>query len=202
MLTATYSKNIWRARMFETRSQLGPDKASQFNRDLCKNLLFVFAEGGGVGNPKSKPLWTTYKSFKWEADPTQAVAESAQYLRWAYPKVVDQNTINFYEPSSDALWLKNAWGLWEPDPRTSTKIQLHDCAGVLVPGVAFDRQGHRLGYGKGFYDRVLADFKGLKVGVSFSVQVTEEVLPVEDNDVLMDILVTDTEIIHIRDKRH
>lgn len=201
VLTKSYapSKNVLRAQMLELRSQLGPDKVSQMSRDLCKNLLFVFAEGGGLGDPKNKPLWGAYKSFRWEADPAQAIAESTPYIRWAFPKTLSDSLMEFYEPkATDANWLKNTWGIWEPDPRTSDKQELNSFAGILVPGVAFDRNGARLGYGKGFYDRALSSFKGLKVGVSFSVQVTETALPVNDNDVLMDILVTDNEIIQVR----
>lgn len=203
VLTSMYSKNVWRARMLETRSQLGPEKTSQFNREISKNLLFVFAEGGGLGSAQNKPVWAGYKSFRWEADPSQAVIESAAYLRWAYPQVLSDADLAFFEPApKDALWTKNAWGLWEPDTRTSTRIEVENCRGILVPGLAFDRQGHRLGYGKGYYDRTLAGFKGLKVGVAFSVQVTEETLPCDRCDAMMDIIVTEAEIIRVRDQRH
>jgi 5-formyltetrahydrofolate cyclo-ligase len=114
--------------------------------------------------------------------------------------------MDFYEPKESSKtglgqggtrWLKNSWGIWEPDPETAEKIDLNDCVGVLVPGVAFDRAGHRLGYGKGFYDRALATFRGLKVGVGFSMQVTSETLPFDATDILMDLIVTDREIIRI-----
>lgn len=190
------SKNVWRAKMLDARSELGPDKVAELSRALCKNLLFIFAEGGGLGNPKSKPLWGGYKSFKWEADPTQGIIESSPYLRWAYPKVTGETEMDFFEPfKTDANWLKNKWGIWEPDVRTAEKVNLNEFAGILIPGVAFDRDGRRLGYGKGFYDRALANYKGLKVGVSFSLQIADSNLPHEDNDVLMNLVVTDAEII-------
>jgi 5-formyltetrahydrofolate cyclo-ligase len=63
---------------------------------------------------------------------------------------------------------------------------------ILVPGVAFDRQGNRLGYGKGFYDRVLCGAGGssISVGVCFELQLVES-LPVEDHDQCLDLLVTE-----------
>lgn len=200
MLQTMSSKNIWRARMLQTRSELGPDKTSQLNRDICKQLSFVWIEGGGLGS-STKPVWAAYKSFRWEADADLAVQESSLYIQWAYPRISAQTQeLEFRIPNpTDARWLKNAWGIWEPDPLTSTLISINDAKGVLVPAVAFDRNGRRLGYGKGFYDRALNSFKGLKVGVAFSVQVTSESLPCEDLDVPMDLIVTESEIIRISD---
>ncbi|MDZ4676419.1 MAG: 5-formyltetrahydrofolate cyclo-ligase [Oligoflexia bacterium] len=200
---SSQSKNVWRAHMLETRSELGPDKINQFNREICKNVSSILTEAGGLGDLKHRPLWAGYKSFRWEADPAQAVIECAPSIRWAFPRVLPDTQMEFLEPFlTDCQWIKNSWGIWEPDIRTAEKINLSDCMGVLVPGVAFDRQGHRLGYGKGYYDRVLADFKGLKVGVAFSVQITPETLPHDDQDVAMDLIVTDTEIVRIKTGRH
>jgi len=70
--------------MLETRSQLGPDKISQLNRDLCKNLSFVWTEAKGL-DPKNRPLWAAYKSFSWEADPQLAITEASPFIRWAFP---------------------------------------------------------------------------------------------------------------------
>lgn len=62
---------------------------------------------------------------------------------------------------------------------------------VLVPGVAFDLRGRRLGRGRGFYDRLLTEIRGLKCGVAFDEQVVAEV-PSADHDVLMDFILTPT----------
>ncbi|MBK9295133.1 MAG: 5-formyltetrahydrofolate cyclo-ligase [Oligoflexia bacterium] len=187
------SKNVWRSKMLETRSQLGPDKAAEFNRQICKNLLFVFAE---AGVSKTRQTWASYKSFKWEADPNLAVLETFEIIDWAFPRLNECDLLDFYIPQkSDALWVKNKWGIWEPDPRTSKKIEIKNFNGILVPGLAFDKQGRRLGYGKGYYDKALSGFKGLKVGISYSLQVAGESLPNETNDVLMDLVVTESETI-------
>jgi 5-formyltetrahydrofolate cyclo-ligase len=62
---------------------------------------------------------------------------------------------------------------------------------VLVPGVAFDRHGRRLGRGKGFYDRLLVLIKGATCGVSFDEQVVDEI-PVEPHDVRLNCILTPT----------
>jgi len=60
---------------------------------------------------------------------------------------------------------------------------------ILVPGVAFDWQGHRLGRGKGFYDRLLAAVSGKTCGVGFDQQVVAT-LPVEPHDVRLNCILT------------
>ncbi|MEY2466031.1 MAG: 5-formyltetrahydrofolate cyclo-ligase, partial [Verrucomicrobiota bacterium] len=62
---------------------------------------------------------------------------------------------------------------------------------ILVPGVAFELHGRRLGRGKGFYDRLLADMRGTTCGVAFDEQIVAEI-PVEPHDVHLDYLLTPT----------
>jgi 5-formyltetrahydrofolate cyclo-ligase len=69
---------------------------------------------------------------------------------------------------------------------------------LLVPGVAFSRRGQRLGRGRGFYDRYLESFKGLKIGICFEEQLVDS-LPVEPHDISVDAVVTDGEIVDPRD---
>ena len=68
---------------------------------------------------------------------------------------------------------------------------------VVVPAVAYDRKGNRLGRGKGFYDRFLKATKATKVGVGYEFQLVDE-LPVEPHDVGMDIIVTQETTIVIK----
>ena len=62
---------------------------------------------------------------------------------------------------------------------------------VLVPGVAFDLHGRRLGRGRGYYDRLLSQVGGRTCGVAFDEQVVSEV-PVEAHDVLLNCILTPT----------
>lgn len=68
---------------------------------------------------------------------------------------------------------------------------------VVVPAVAYDRRGNRLGRGKGFYDRLLGDVKATKIGVGYEFQLMDE-LPAEPHDVPMDMVITQTTTIVIR----
>lgn len=187
------SKAVWRAEMLSRRAQIGPQKASELNVELSKNLQSFWS---AAAYPEGS-TWAAYRSFKWEANPSDAIAETQKRFRWIYPKVEGSN-LCFFEPAeSNAQWIKSSYDIWEPDPLTSTEVSIHDCVGVLIPGVVFDRKGHRVGYGKGFYDRTLAGFRGVKVGVGFSQQLIEENLPAEPHDVQMDFIVTDKEILKV-----
>lgn len=66
---------------------------------------------------------------------------------------------------------------------------------IIVPAVAYDRKGNRLGRGKGFYDRLLKTTKATKIGVGYEFQLLEE-LPAEPHDVPMDIVITQTSTIY------
>jgi 5-formyltetrahydrofolate cyclo-ligase len=64
---------------------------------------------------------------------------------------------------------------------------------ALVPGLAFDRRGGRLGRGAGFYDRLLASFRGVACGVGFDGQIVPEV-PVESHDVKLNLVLTPSQL--------
>lgn len=66
---------------------------------------------------------------------------------------------------------------------------------IVVPGIAFDPRGHRIGYGGGFYDRLLKLTRGYKVGLAFQEQIVEN-LPDEAHDVPLDLIITDQTLIY------
>lgn len=88
---------------------------------------------------------------------------------------------------------RGAFGIWEPKP-TCRIIQPEQIDLLLVPGVAFDRQGNRLGRGRGFYDRLLRTIQAPKMGICFDFQLLPEI-PTEPFDQPMDIILTDKRII-------
>lgn len=79
-----------------------------------------------------------------------------------------------------------AFGLREPE---GPAVAAAEVDLILVPGMAFDRNNHRLGRGKGYYDRLLNEINAWKIGVCFDFQRVEEV-PVEGHDVAMDLVVS------------
>jgi 5-formyltetrahydrofolate cyclo-ligase len=90
------------------------------------------------------------------------------------------------------------WGIREPKPGAKEV----DPDILLVPLLLFDRQGYRLGYGGGYYDRTIAGLRARKpviaVGIAFSAQEVESV-PITPRDVRLDLVLTEREVIDLRD---
>ena len=80
------------------------------------------------------------------------------------------------------------FGVREP-AATCAEIPLDQFDLILVPGMAFDAQGNRLGRGQGFYDRLLENISGVKVGVCLDLQVVEKI-PAEAHDARVDFIIT------------
>ena len=64
---------------------------------------------------------------------------------------------------------------------------------LLIPALAFSKKGERLGRGKGYFDRYLENFSGLKIGIGFELQLFDRI-PVEEHDILCDMLITEKNI--------
>lgn len=94
-----------------------------------------------------------------------------------------------------------AYGIREP--ADCRPVPTGDLDMVIVPGVAFDRAGNRLGYGAGYYDRFLSSLgtcggrRALAVGVAFALQVVDS-LPAGPHDVPMDVIITEDGIVDCR----
>jgi 5-formyltetrahydrofolate cyclo-ligase len=80
------------------------------------------------------------------------------------------------------------------EPKKIIKTSIDDVDLIIVPGVGFDKQGNRLGHGKGYYDNLLNNSKALKVALAFEFQVVERI-PVKKHDVAMDRIITEKRII-------
>lgn len=86
-----------------------------------------------------------------------------------------------------------AFGILEPSVIKSA--QENDIDAVLVPGLAFDRSGGRMGFGKGYYDRLLENTGAVKIGLCYDFQLFDTI-PTEEHDVPMDIIITEKEILY------
>ena len=97
------------------------------------------------------------------------------------PRVSGPGALTWHPLTDLAHTLIGSYGIREPDPARVPAAPLPADATVLVPGVAFTRDGHRLGQGQGFYDRVLAEHRGHTIGIAFRCQVVAT-LPTEAHD--------------------
>jgi 5-formyltetrahydrofolate cyclo-ligase len=129
-----------------------------------------------------------YHALPQEADPAlllQALAERGHTI--AYPRVTIRGARLDYHrvPEGEAL-RTGAWGIQEP----AAHFPVAEPDFLLVPLLAFDAKGHRLGYGGGFYDRTIAALQVPAIGVAFSGQEVVS-LPVEPHDIALNGILTE-----------
>ncbi|OGE00801.1 5-formyltetrahydrofolate cyclo-ligase, partial [Candidatus Curtissbacteria bacterium RIFCSPLOWO2_02_FULL_40_11] len=109
------------------------------------------------------------------------------------PALVENDwTISQFK-SLDGL-VKNKYKTLQPKKISAVSSNKIDVA--IVPGVAFDKKGVRLGYGKGVYDNLLKKFKGLKIGLAYEFQIVER-LPAESHDLKTDLIVTEKQVVNL-----
>ena len=104
---------------------------------------------------------------------------------------VTDHKITFYPFKSRSGLVPGKYGIPEPKTQNSKPAEPEL---VLVPGIAFGLCMHRLGYGKGYYDRYLARSFAYRIGVCYDFQVVEK-LPVHEDDQRMDDIVTEKRVI-------
>ncbi|MDQ0213873.1 5-formyltetrahydrofolate cyclo-ligase [Oikeobacillus pervagus] len=86
------------------------------------------------------------------------------------------------------------FGLLEPNPTTTMKVDQKAIQLLIVPGLAYTRGGYRLGFGGGYYDRFLQSYAGETMSLAFSEQLQDE-LPIEQHDLSVEQIITDHEVI-------
>ena len=119
--------------------------------------------------------------------PTQALIDelAAQGKTVLLPRVISDTDMELRRYSGPADLQQGSFGIWEPTGELFTDYDTIDVA--VIPGMAFDNEGHRLGRGKGYYDRFLANLSPTtyKIGLCFSWQRVDHV-PTDAHDIPMD----------------
>lgn len=115
----------------------------------------------------------------------------AQTLKVTVPKV-EGESLGLYEIESVAELAPGVWGILEPQAGSARPADIARIDVVVMPGVVFDPSGHRLGYGKAYYDRMLRSLEHpvIKIALAFEVQMAHRV-PAEAHDVHVDFIVTE-----------
>lgn len=131
----------------------------------------------------------SYATFRSEV-PTRFFFERAARDRkvGAAPRIEGEGLVYVATRSIDEL---APGSLGVPEPRAGESVQ-PDL--VIVPGLAFDPEGGRLGYGRGFFDRFLRTFAGVSVGIAYDFQVVAR-LPLDAQDVPVGIVVTEARVL-------
>ncbi len=133
-----------------------------------------------------------YAAMPKEADPLVLAAHASDMgKRVAYPYCVNATQIVAMQPLAANDLEQGAYGIFAPVPERSVVIPPQEVDFVLVPGLAFDILGGRLGRGAGFFDRYLLETSAFRAGFCFEMQLISE-LPMEEHDLFMDAIFTDS----------
>jgi 5-formyltetrahydrofolate cyclo-ligase len=133
-----------------------------------------------------------YAAVRGELDPAPAArALLERGVSLAFPRVVaDERGLAFHRVEALDELAPGAFGIPEPAPLAPI-VAPAGLDVVVIPGLAFDRRGGRLGWGHGYYDNTLGAAKGaVRVGYGFELQLVE-IVPVEDDDAAMDYVITE-----------
>lgn len=178
------------------RDSISPEERADSDREMQRRIF-------GLSEYREAETVMTYVSFGSEPD-TMAIIETAlsEGKKVACPRCSERPGImDFYYIASIGDLVPGKYGILEPPPSlkagTGANTSENRRYGTLciVPGLCFDRSGLRVGYGGGYYDRVLAGFHGTAVGICYDRCLSDEPLPGERLDRLVGIVVTDKRVL-------
>jgi 5-formyltetrahydrofolate cyclo-ligase len=159
------SKEKIRQQFREARKQLSVSQQQQMNDGLLAMLRLAIKETPEIVMTFcSQPQWG-------EPDAsllTQYIKDAFPSAQIAYPKIIDEEgKMEAIIPTSDSKMIPGKWNI--PEPENGSILDPTRLDWVLVPLLAFDQSGHRVGYGKGYYDRFLQRCRPnvIKLGISF-----------------------------------
>lgn len=136
-----------------------------------------------------------YMSIKNEVYTHDMVGEVLASKKVAVPIVnTEKNEIFPSEIKSFLELSTGTFGILEPSKEFIREISPKEIDLIIVPGIAFDMKGHRVGYGKGYYDKLLKKTNAVRIGLAFELQIVNQI-PKEPHDVPMNKIITEKRII-------
>lgn len=105
--------------------------------------------------------------------------------------------MDFYQIQSLTELKEGSFGILEPDLNTAKKINRYKNSICILPGFAFDKDGYRIGYGKGYYDRFLKEYDGIKIGLCYNSCIAGN-LPHGRFDISADYIVTQKYVLTVK----
>lgn len=155
----------------------------EFDHTYLEFYLEKFSQPGQV--------WGGFQSLNPEPNVNWEKLGAKFQITWAFPKLLG-DSMDFYQ--AEEFSLNTEFHVLEPtDGKLISKTEFN---GLMIPGLLFDNRGYRLGRGKGYYDKYLVDFKGIKVGVCHKEQFLLRPLPIEKWDQMMNSVITNEYIFY------
>lgn len=147
----------------------------------------IFAQVEALPGFKAADTILVYWSIPGEVETHEFIARWHGTKRIVLPKVCGEGIMELREYAPEYMQ-EGYRGIMEPSD-SAPLVPASEIGFAVIPGMAFDRSGGRLGRGKGYYDRLLPSLICLKAAVAYGHQLVEEV-PVEAHDVRMDMVIT------------
>lgn len=186
------SKQLIRQRLLDQRQQLDDSIVVQWSATVQESIL----DSAPYVNAESLALYASFHNeVRTDRLLTAALFANKQVC---YPRL-ENGRIVFVEVAGVEDLATGHFGVLEPQGKkvvAPEKLNL-----ILVPGVGFDRRGNRIGYGFGYYDRVLVECCNAEfVGMAYTFQVVER-LEEEKHDIRLDYLATECEMFEFKHKQ-
>ena len=170
------------------RDALGPEVRADWSARICANIARL---------PAFETARTVliYRSVRGEVQLARLDEEARRRGKTvAYPFCRPDGFMDALVPEDQTAFRRGAFGIEEPDPARSRRLDPGEVDFIVCPCTRFDGEGGRLGMGGGYYDRFLKRTKGFAVIAGFSVQQAES-FPHRPRDVRIPVTVTEKEII-------
>ncbi|MCI5675311.1 MAG: 5-formyltetrahydrofolate cyclo-ligase [Ezakiella sp.] len=175
-----------RKEVLQERDQFDAEKRYEYDEEILTRLLSMKAY-------RDAHTIMSFVSYKSEVDTHDFIKESLRRGKRVAVPVIDwdKRILIASELKSFNELEVGSYGILEPTKEFVRPLDPSFIDFVVVPGAVFDRSGNRIGYGGGYYDKLLPTLKSdaLKVGIAYSFQIREN-LPVEKHDIKIDMLVT------------
>ncbi|MDX9714940.1 MAG: 5-formyltetrahydrofolate cyclo-ligase [Dissulfurispiraceae bacterium] len=182
-------KNELRLTMLSMRDNISYQQREQKNKDILNRLSLIadFIEAN---------VLLPYASFRSEVDTWMIMKEwLGRGRRLLLPRVDNRTgSLGIYEVYDIDDLQRSTYGIMEPDPAKSRNADASEADLILVPGAVFDLSCNRIGYGKGYYDRLLKNRISKAAGLAYDEQIVDS-LPTEPHDAVLDMIVTDKRVI-------
>lgn len=183
------AKKLLRSRMRRARSAISRAAAARAEQAAAAHLL-------GIPELRGAAVVGLYAAIGDELRTSElASALGGRGHTLAFPRIVPgQRALAFHRVGAPAELVPGPLRIPQPSAHAAA-IDIGRIEVLVIPGLAFDHRGCRLGWGRGYYDVTLAhDQRPLCIGYAYACQVVDEV-PCSDRDVLMDMLITDAGVV-------
>ena len=165
-------------------------------QERASKSRFIFMQLKEFPEWKNAEVVFTYVSFGSEVDTILLIKECLKAgKKVAVPKVLSKTEMEFYYITSIEELKAGVWGILEPEAVEENRADVSKLPSqakplMIMPGLGFDREGHRLGYGGGYYDRYLEKYgveRLWKIGLTFEEQM-QDIIVTDEYDVKVDLV--------------